>query len=82
MGSMTYHAGATWEAPVRQEAGARGKCGQELLSQFSWEGTGSAERVGLLLSGLDHLPKLHGVGAVPSWLVPDFGVSMAGKEWS
>ena len=45
MGSMACHAErATWGSTrVGWEVGARGKCGQEPLLWFPWEGMGEAE---------------------------------------
>lgn len=59
---------------VIQEAHwVKGKCGQEPLMRFLWEGAGEAGQTGLELAGLSLFSRLLGIGTVSSCLVPALG---------
>ena len=59
---------------VRRQRGQGGKCGQESVSCFPWEGTGEAGKAGLgLASFQNNIRGLGGVGDAPACLFPGPG---------
>lgn len=55
---------------IREAHWARGKCEQEPLMQFLWEGADEAGQTSLGLAGLSHFCRLLGIGTLSSCLIP------------